>query len=366
MFSNNRRISLRQLKRMMVMELIGITGLVIPGITVGAAGRDGVLAMAVGLVFVTLYVLLLCRLGRRIDGEYMQYARKRCGLIGMDIIGAFYLVQLLFSGAFASRLLGEVVRQVLLPDTSVQIIMIVLLVLAVYAAAGGMEGRARMTEILYWLVLGPVIIMLLFTAKDLDFDNLAPIFVSTVPKVAAGGYGVLIFFSILGMMLFVIPFMKRDARIYRTTMHGAVIVGLFHLVFILLVVSAFGVGGTYAKNWPIISLMTIVRTPLNVLGRFDSILIVIWLVSIFTFVNSCIFYSSLVSRQLIGNEKMHIYLIPFAAVILLLASWADNYQSIYQTYMSYMKYIGMPAAIAIPVLLLFLDWMQGRRKEAKE
>ena len=81
MFSNNRRISLRQLKRMMVMELIGITGLVIPGITVGAAGRDGVLAMAVGLVFVTLYVLLLCRLGRRIDGEYMQYARKRCGLI---------------------------------------------------------------------------------------------------------------------------------------------------------------------------------------------------------------------------------------------------------------------------------------------
>ena len=44
------------------MELIGITGLVIPGITVGAAGRDGVVAMAAGLVFVTLYVLLLCQL----------------------------------------------------------------------------------------------------------------------------------------------------------------------------------------------------------------------------------------------------------------------------------------------------------------
>lgn len=366
MFSNNRRISLRQLKRLMVLELIGITGLVVPGIAVGAAGRDGVWAMTAGLVFVILYVLLLCQTGRRIQGDYMKFVRSRCGLIGMDVIGALYLVQLVFSGSFAVRLLGEVVRQVLLPDVSLRLIMAVLLVLGCYAAAGGMEGRARLTEILYWIVLAPVVLMLLFTAKDLDFDNLAPIFTSGAAGVLAGGYEILIFFSILGMMLFIIPFMKRDVGIYRTTMHGAVIVGLFNLVFIMLVLSAFGVGGTNAQNWPIISLMTIVETPLNVLGRFDAVLIMLWLISIFTYTNACIFYSSVVMQQLIGNNKMHLYIIPFGVVLFALAGWAENYQSFYQTYVNYMKVIGMPVAIAIPLFLLLIDWLRGRRKEEQK
>ena len=69
MFSNNNRISTRQVFRLFVFDFIGMSTLVLPAKLAGAKGCDGVFSIVIGGILSTLYLLYLVRIMQGMDGD---------------------------------------------------------------------------------------------------------------------------------------------------------------------------------------------------------------------------------------------------------------------------------------------------------
>ena len=61
LFSNNRKVSIRQMKRLLFLEIFGISSLLLPGILAKICRTDGVFAMAAGAFLAAVLVKGLCR-----------------------------------------------------------------------------------------------------------------------------------------------------------------------------------------------------------------------------------------------------------------------------------------------------------------
>ena len=51
MFSNNEKISVKQLKRLVVIDLFSVTGIIVPKIAASVLGKDGVIGILLATVF---------------------------------------------------------------------------------------------------------------------------------------------------------------------------------------------------------------------------------------------------------------------------------------------------------------------------
>lgn len=64
MFSENNRISGRQMYRLMTYDLLGIGTLLVPQMLAKTAGRDGILSIGIGMAAALAYLWILRRLAR--------------------------------------------------------------------------------------------------------------------------------------------------------------------------------------------------------------------------------------------------------------------------------------------------------------
>ena len=76
MFSDNNRISTRQVFRLFVFDFIGMSTLVLPGVLAQLNGCDGLFAIALGGILSSVYLWYLAQVMREMDGELTSYMKK--------------------------------------------------------------------------------------------------------------------------------------------------------------------------------------------------------------------------------------------------------------------------------------------------
>ena len=88
MYSENRKITLRQLKRLIVFDLFGIICLVVPYVVTSNTGYDGLPALCFGFLLVLVYLLILVFFMKYIRGSYLDFMKETLGTIGSFIVCA--------------------------------------------------------------------------------------------------------------------------------------------------------------------------------------------------------------------------------------------------------------------------------------
>ena len=73
MFSNNQKISVRQLKRLLVMDWIGKISLLLPRFIVQSSGKDLILSLILGVGITAVYTCIVCYLSRYITRSFGGY-----------------------------------------------------------------------------------------------------------------------------------------------------------------------------------------------------------------------------------------------------------------------------------------------------
>ena len=68
----------------------------------------------------------------------------------------------------------NIILKYLLREESFLLILFILVLLAVYGLSGGLEGRARAYEILFWFVMAPLFLMLLSALDEISVDYWTP------------------------------------------------------------------------------------------------------------------------------------------------------------------------------------------------
>ena len=101
MFSENNRISGRQMYRLMTYDLLGIGTLLVPQMLAKTAGRDGILSIGIGMAAALAYLWILRRLAPPAQESYPEYMERQLGRIGGGIVQTGYLIYLvLLAGLF--------------------------------------------------------------------------------------------------------------------------------------------------------------------------------------------------------------------------------------------------------------------------
>lgn len=373
MFSDNEKISLRQLKRLLVFDLFAISSMIIPGIAAAASGRDGILSILLALVFAFLYVWILIALSNGIQGTIMEYSGQSAGRIITFSIGVLFIVKLFACCVFAARLFGDIINQTLLEDTDHRIIIIMLLAVSAYAASKGFETRARIAEVLFYIVIIPVLLFLLLGLKDIDWTNLLPLFTEDAGDIVRGGYQVFLTFSMLELLLFTIPLisrsrsagtgdLRRGSGLFRNIMTALLIVSLLNILFFIVTAGILGVEDTKQKLWSSVTIMQIVKMPGGFVQRQDAFILAIWMLSIFTVISGFFYYMVLTAKHIFRVSTGNWLLILFVLFVFGASVIPIDTETYFSYFQKYMMYIGMPQSVLLPALIVFLGKCRKLRK----
>ncbi|MFP3153260.1 spore germination protein [Lachnospiraceae bacterium ZAX-1] len=367
MFSNNQIISLRQIRRLLILDLFGLSSLLLPSILTGFTGGDGIFCIMVGTLFGGFYLLILKKLIVRMKKQdYYSYMKKTAGQIVADLCMVFYSFFFLMVSAFVMYQLALLIRTWLLPQSSYIGICLLLLALVLYATLRGIEGRARVYEILFWFLAIPLLLMLAFATKDVNVNYWNPIAHTNAKDFIQGSLTVFAFFLPLCLVLFLKPFCKKPDKLYKSAGMALLVVAMVNIAEYLILIGTFQSKTTHILSRPIITLMSMVNFPGGFFARQDALMTAIWFFSLFALVNTGVSYGTHILRDLVSEKRTHFCIIAVLVFVLAVNVWFFLNAAVLEFFYAYMKYIALPVLVILPILLLWIGQIKEKLKDRKE
>ncbi len=359
MFAQNERISTRQFKRLLTLELFGVTTALLPGILCKTVQRDGVTALAGGVLLVFLYGLLLKAAAKR-AGRSLQQTLKEKKKVVYEIFLLVMTIQMILMGIWVLTLAAELSRDILLQEMDLRVVICTFAFVCVAGALQGMECRGRMAEILYAFLLLPFLFFLFLAARKMNLDTMQPILTEPAKTIGKGSYEVFIVFQGVTLGFFALPYLKDQKDFWKGVKKSIWLNGLFCLLLLVVAIGIFGIDGAANQNWLAVNLMTTPDFPGGLVERMDVLMVTIWIVALFFFVSGSIFYGGKMVGRLFSMKRERTGLWILSALIVAGSILMGNKDYAYYVYMTYMKYIGVPLLL----LLLFFICAGLRPKKA--
>lgn len=360
MISGNQKISQRQLGRMVILDWLAKAALLLPGFAAGEDGRSFVLSACLGVFLALAYAWLVSRVWKRMDREFAAYAEERLGGGCTRFFFLICFVYVFLNTIFLLRLFGVVAVTFILPEASAEILMGVVLLGAVYMVSGGLEVRARVSEVLFAVIVYPLILLLVCAAFSADSGYLTPGKAALSLKTAEHGMQVFMTFGGMGIFLFLAPFMSGKEKLGRTLMRSSAVVGLAGIALFLAAIGAFGEAGMRASSWPAITLMSSAEIPGGFVQRWDVIFTGLLLASFFAAVGAGLFYLRRLGADLFHREAP----LPGPVMALLLyggALWCGSYETALRAYTVAGGYLCVPLLVLFTVLLAVVERAKRRK-----
>ncbi|BBF42147.1 spore germination protein [Lachnospiraceae bacterium KM106-2] len=305
----------------------------------------------------------------QINGTLYRYSEESVGKILSFVVGILYVFKLGFSCVVMVQLFSTVINKTLLAESMKYYIIIPMILVGGYETYKGAEVRARMTELLFYIVLVPIFIMLIFGLKEVDLANLTPVFASGAKQTIYGSYLVFMVFNIIEFTIFLKPYIREEKtkqeelkKLFWNAFHAIVIAIVFFLLFFLLTVGILGMTGANQSMWSTVNIFQIIEVPGSLINRQDSLILGLWLLSIFTLISGFIFYLSVILKEMFCVKHKNTIL-PVILVILILCSMIPIQQEqLFQIYLEYMKKIGIPQSLVIPLILIVVTKLRGKNR----
>lgn len=246
MFAENRKISIRQLQMLLLLDCFGTAVLFLPAELAEISGRGCFFAALLGGLGVSAASLLLTAVGRRMpNGTVVDWCRSVCG----NGIGTILLLglagKLLLDGMLELRIFSEIICRFMLPATPVWVLSLVLLLVAGALAAQGTECRGRTAEILFFLVAIPLLLVLLAVAASTRYARVLPLALPSPSGIGAGLAEMSIVFRGLVFLYFIYPDLKKPVGF--AVWKGCLLITAVVTVIVLLCLANYGEGMLAAK-----------------------------------------------------------------------------------------------------------------------
>lgn len=357
MFSDNHKISDRQLQALLLTDWIGKIVLLQPGLAREYWGNAVFWGTAAGLILTAVFLLLIMRGAWSSPVDYYSYIKRHEGKTAAVVLYLVYGIYFLEQTVLLLFLCGEIAEIYLLPDTARPVLMLLPAAVGYFLARGGLEIRGRVSELLAWLMAAVLLLLLLlaffqihpaqlleavsFGQMTLSSDaiqgseNISSISgiaqgsgnIASLSGIAQGsgstaslpaisrelptelaGIGACICLTTAGFgSIWAIPLVLPGAeqkKGWKKKLYLAFgMVGIFLLLVYLAGYGTFGSQGMKRLFWPIISLMSCVNLQGMFLQRWDVLLTALLLVSLFLSVGSGIYYTEKVIMTLWENAS---------------------------------------------------------------
>lgn len=366
MFSENNRISGRQAARLLIYDLLGLSTLLVPTVLAKTAGRDGIFCIAIGVVGALIYRKLMSVLLDDMQEAFPLYLEKRLGTVSGKVVQAGYFLYFVLLAGYTAYLFSDVVLSSLLREESFYLVLVILLLLTAYGIWGGIEGRARIYEMLFWFIMIPLFLMLFFALDEIQVDYWCPVATTSLTGILEGSYFIFLILSLVFLILFLGEYATKKKTLHLAGKKAVLAAGGILAVLYLILLGIFGEKALSEMEYPAVTLMSTVKISGGFLKRTDAFMFAIWFFTLFALLNSCVFYAGHVITHMIGNvwkierKKKEKYsaiavLVPVCAI----ACCFYKNNDCFVWYDRFLWYVGTPFLIFIPVLLGVIRLVRG-------
>lgn len=353
-FAENNRISHRQLYRQIVLTFTAPFLLSLFG-REKINGVTGIFAVVAVAVFLGFYVLFLLRQ----ESCYMDL-KKYTGVVGAKLIGAFFLVYIVFTAAYLLKLLGEIVPETLVTDVSSPWLIFWALLACSVGTHKGMQRRGREADVMGGLFLFIMIVILILCigqGKRAYLEEMLALYEWDIETFGQSFYGILCAFSGLSLLPFLLEYVEKPGSAWKSVMGGIYTISAILTALFVLLPAIFGWNRVFTEKYPILPLFAGADLPGNVLARFDVLWMGFLLFSLLFSIGSLLHYGYLVMEKtnfLAGKYWLS------AAVFVLAVGRLEGY-GIEDIYGKYLAYVFVPVLIVIQ----FLVWFMGKERRKK-
>ncbi len=330
MYSDNDKISNRQLFRLYVFNLLGVGTLLLPN-QLATQGKYAVISIVTGLVLLYFFSKIAIKT-RDIPGKINL-------LISLVQISA---------AAFILWLFVRLIKESLIPDEKFALICIVILMVSVYSLYGEMECRARVYEVVFWFVLIPLMAMLAFAVKDVKAKYFFVQDIFDFGEVLRGAY--LVFAS--GFSVFNLCYFSdgEKEQSLKAVSKAILVYGTILLVLYLILLASFGKNVLLGMDFAVVQLMSNVTIQGSFFKRTDAFMLSVWFFTLYSIMNMCIFYS----KRTVERASKKIKRVPVSTVCLLcflLAMILEYGDGMVKKYLDILLYIAIPGLIVVVLVV---------------
>ena len=372
MFSENNQISGRQVFRLLTYDFLGMGTLLLPTMLADTAGRDGIFCILAGILSTFLYLKLLRYLLKGMKTNYPDFLKQKCGKVCGYVLWGGYFLYFILMASYTAYLFSTLMLNGLVENISFYLVLLLILLLAFYGMAGGIEGRARVYEMLFWFLMIPLFLMLFAACREVKPAYWSPVFVADGKEVLSGSYYVLFCYSMVSIVLFLKEYVSDDKKHISAAEKAVGFSGGVFAVLYLILLGLFGVDALAQMKFPAVTMMSRVQVTGGFLKRTDAFMFSIWFFTLYAMLNSMVFYSGNLAAKVIrdcggyleGKKRMLPYLILLLLVYGVAVLFYRNQQFLDRVTFLLWR-IGTPFVVGVPVLLCLAGEKPNRGMEER-
>ena len=352
--------------RLLTYDFLGMGTLLLPTMLADTAGRDGIFCILAGILSTFLYLKLLRYLLKGMKTSYPDFLKQKCGKVCGYVLWGGYFLYFILMASYTAYLFSTLMLNGLVENVSFYLVLLLILLLAFYGMAGGIEGRARVYEILFWFLMIPLFLMLFAACREVKPAYWSPVFVADGKEVLSGSYYVLFCYSMVSIVLFLKEYVADRKKCVGAAEKAVWFSGGVFAALYLILIGLFGVEALAQMKFPAVTMMSRVQVTGGFLKRTDAFMFSIWFFTLYAMLNSMVFYSGNLAAKVIrdcggyleGKKRMLPYLILLLLVYGVTVLFYRNQQFLDCVTFLLWK-IGTPFVVGVPVLLC----LTGERKK---
>lgn len=296
------------------------------------------------------------------EKTFYQYIQEIVGKWVGKLLSLLIICYFITICGFHARSLAEVTSYFLLEGTPSWAIMIPFMWISLYLIRGGINPIARLFEIILPIAVILFLLVAFMSFKIFEIDNLRPVLgLGTIP-VLKGVKATALAFTGPEIMLLLLPFMKQPNKAVKVVLVGVFIPLIFYVITVVMVIGALSVDGVVTRTWPTLDLIRSFEVSGLIFERFESLLLVIWIMKMFTCFTVGYYAASLGLSQLF-KKNIQPFMYGLLPLIYIISMTPKNINDAFKLG----DMIGNIALFlfgVLPLLLLIISRVKGKNYEA--
>ena len=284
MYGNN-MISARQIKRLIIVEVLAVSSLISTDIAAKYSGHDGIFAILIAGILSYAYAAVILWICRHTKWNFWSYTEKYYGKLCSKIIALLFIIKYFILAIMTISFFTKLIKIEVIDELNYVVIFAPVLLLALYGAAKGIEARGRLVECLYMVFMIPVILLIVFAIRGVDIYYISPLFVSGVGRTLKGAVILFLIFSPAEILLFESSHFSiednEDYVIFRKCVfNGITVATVINIIMFVLNVGNLGLNTILQNDEATVKLMDTVKFSGLILEKQGGLYLVFFIMAI--------------------------------------------------------------------------------------